>query len=92
MHPGREMALADYMQACELGHEVGCKNQKILAADGVIANVAARAAAKAASTASSGRSSAASSSGIATGATMTTTMAASTVHVPQSVKSGKVDL
>ena len=87
----RKLALADYMDACELGHELGCQNQKILEADGVIADDTARAAAKAKSTAASGPVK--SSSGVATGATATVTSSAGTVHVSQSSKnSAKEDL
>ena len=79
------------MDACELGHELGCQNQKILEADGVIADDTARAAAKAKSTGASG--SVKSSSGVATGATATVMSSAGTVHVSQSSKnSTKEDL
>ena len=76
---GRELALADYMDACELDHELGCQNQKMLEADGVIAKVAARA--KAAST------------GSATGGTakVVTHTAAGTVHAG-GMKANKDDL
>ena len=81
---GRELALADYIDACELNHELGCQNQKILEADGVTANVAARA--KKASTAEPGR-------GYATGATTTITTASGTVHGSHAgMKANKDDL
>ena len=87
----RKLALADYMDACELGHELGCQNQKILEADGVVADDTARAAAKAKSTATSGSTK--SSSRMATGATTTVTSSVGSVHVSKPSKnSAKEDL
>lgn len=81
---GRELALADYREACELNHELGCQNQKMLEADGVIAKPFAKSTGK-------GGSAAAPVRGSATGATTTVTSAAGTIHAP-SMKANKDDL
>lgn len=87
---GRELALADYIEACELDSELGCQNKKILQDDGVVASDPSRVAAKGPSSTTSTSGSV--RSGRAMGATTQVTAAAGTVHVPASMKSGKDDL